>query len=47
MAADQYNRMAIFYTSNSQLRHLFNVLVFKSIEALYRHMASLYRLQIE
>jgi hypothetical protein len=31
----------------SSLRHLFNVLVFESMEALYRHMALLYRLQIE
>jgi Transposase DDE domain len=31
----------------ASIRHIFNVLVFKSIEALYRHMASLYRLQIE
>jgi hypothetical protein len=29
------------------IRHLFNVLVFKSMEALYRHLASLYRLQFE
>jgi hypothetical protein len=31
----------------ASLRNLFNVLVFDSMEALYRHMASLYRLQIE
>jgi Transposase DDE domain len=31
----------------SSLRNLFNVLVFNSMEALYKHMASLYRLQIE
>lgn len=31
----------------ASMRHLFNVLVFKTMEALYRHMASLYRLQIE
>ena len=31
----------------ASLRSLFNVLVFDSMEALYRHMASLYRLQIE
>ncbi len=31
----------------ASIRHLFNVLVFKSMEALYRHMTSLYRLQIE
>jgi Transposase DDE domain len=31
----------------ASIRHLFNVLVFKSMEALYRHLASLYRLQIE
>jgi len=31
----------------ASIRHLFNVLVFKSMEALYRHQASLYRLQIE
>src|SRR5262250_1333479 len=31
----------------ASIRHLFNVLVFKSMEALYRHMAPLYRLQIE
>jgi hypothetical protein len=29
------------------MRNLFNVLVFNSMEALFRHMASLYRLQIE
>lgn len=31
----------------ASMRHLFTVLVFNSMEALYRHMASLYRLQIE
>jgi hypothetical protein len=31
----------------ASLRNLFNVLVFDSMEALYKHMASLYRLQIE
>jgi len=31
----------------ASIRHLFNVLVFKSTEALHRHLASLYRLQIE
>jgi len=31
----------------ASIRHLFNVLVFKSMEALYRHLASLYRLQFE
>ena len=31
----------------ASLRNLFNVLVFDSMEALYIHMASLYRLQIE
>jgi hypothetical protein len=31
----------------ASLRNLFNVLVFNSMEALYKHMASLYRLQIE
>ena len=31
----------------SSMRHLFNVVVFESMEALFRHMASLYRLQIE
>lgn len=30
-----------------ELRNLFSTLVFKSMEALYRHMASLYRLQLE
>jgi hypothetical protein len=29
------------------MRNLFSVLIFNSMEALYRHMASLYRLQIE
>jgi len=29
------------------IQHLFSVLVFKSMEALYRHLASLYRLQLE
>jgi hypothetical protein len=31
----------------SSIRHLFNVLVFKSMEALYRRLAANYRLQIE
>ena len=31
----------------SSMRNLFHVLVFNSMEALFRHMASLYRLQIE
>jgi hypothetical protein len=31
----------------ASLRNLFSVLVFNSMEALYKHMASLYRLQIE
>jgi len=31
----------------ASLRNLFSVLVFDAMEALYRHMASLYRLQIE
>lgn len=31
----------------SATRHLFNVLVFESMAALYRHLASLYRLQLE
>jgi hypothetical protein len=31
----------------ASLRNLFSVLVFEAMEALYRHMASLYRLQLE
>jgi selenocysteine lyase/cysteine desulfurase len=31
----------------ASMRNLFSVLIFNSMEALYRHMASLYRLQIE
>jgi len=31
----------------ASIRNLFSTLVFKSMEALYRHMASLYRLQLE
>lgn len=31
----------------ASIRHLFSTLVFKSMEAIYRRMASLYRLQLE
>jgi hypothetical protein len=45
--AVRYELADVLKSAFASMRNLISVLIFNSMEALYRHMASLYRLQIE